>query len=72
VCTDFKMLKVKVSIIFFGTQGFPARRDGRYSFSSFLIPALCLRPKRVVSRAFFHAPHSSFELQYLLKFTPTP
>jgi hypothetical protein len=30
VCTDFKMLKVKVSIIFFGTQGFSARRDGRY------------------------------------------
>ena len=30
VCTDFKMLKVKVPIIFFGTQGFSARRDGRY------------------------------------------
>jgi hypothetical protein len=29
VCTDFKMLKVKVPIIFFGTQGFSARRDGR-------------------------------------------
>jgi hypothetical protein len=31
VCMDFKMLKVKVPIIFSGTQGFPARRDGRYS-----------------------------------------
>jgi hypothetical protein len=28
VCTDFKMLKVKVPIIFFGTQGFSAHRDG--------------------------------------------
>ena len=27
---DFKMLKVKVPIIFSGTQGFLARRDGRY------------------------------------------
>jgi hypothetical protein len=30
VCIDFEMLKVKVPIIFFGTQGFPARRDGHY------------------------------------------
>jgi hypothetical protein len=29
--TDFKMLKVKVLIIFFGTQGFSARRDRRYT-----------------------------------------
>jgi hypothetical protein len=29
VYIDFKMLKVKVPIIFSGTQGFPARRDGR-------------------------------------------
>ena len=27
---DFKMLKVKVPIIFSRTQGFPAHRDGRY------------------------------------------
>ena len=33
MCTDFKMLQVKVPIIFFGTQGFSARRDGRYSFT---------------------------------------
>ena len=30
VCTDFKMLEVKVPISFSGTQGFPARRDRRY------------------------------------------
>ena len=29
VCTDFKMLQVKVPIIFFGTPVFSARRDGR-------------------------------------------
>jgi hypothetical protein len=29
VCIDFKILKVKVPIVFFGTQGFSARRDGR-------------------------------------------
>jgi hypothetical protein len=31
VCTDFKMLQVKVPIIFFGTLVFSARRDGRYT-----------------------------------------
>jgi hypothetical protein len=31
------MLQVKVPIIFFGTQGFSARRDGRYSSSSLFI-----------------------------------
>jgi hypothetical protein len=30
VCTDFKILEVKVPIIFSGMQGFPLRRDGRY------------------------------------------
>jgi hypothetical protein len=30
VCTDFKILYVKVPIIFFGTPVFSARRDGRY------------------------------------------
>jgi len=30
LCTDFTILEVKVSIIFSGTWGFPARRDGRY------------------------------------------
>jgi hypothetical protein len=30
VCTDFKMLQVKVPITFFGTPVFSARRDGRY------------------------------------------
>jgi hypothetical protein len=30
VCTDFRMLQVKVPIIFFGTPVFSARRDGRY------------------------------------------
>jgi hypothetical protein len=29
VYTDFKILKVKVPIIFFRMQGFLARRDGR-------------------------------------------
>ena len=29
VCTDFKMLAVKVPISFSGTQGFPAPRDRR-------------------------------------------
>jgi len=29
VCIDFKMLEVKVPIIFSGTQGFPLCRDGR-------------------------------------------
>jgi hypothetical protein len=29
VCTDFKMLQVKVPNIFFGTPVFSARRDGR-------------------------------------------
>jgi len=31
VCTDFKTLKVKVLIIFFGIPVFSARTDGRYS-----------------------------------------
>ena len=30
MCTDFKILKVKVPIIFFGTEGFSARRDRTY------------------------------------------
>ena len=30
VCTEFEMLEVKVPIVFFGTQGFSAHRDGRY------------------------------------------
>lgn len=30
VCTDFRMLEVKVPISFSGRQGFPARRDRRY------------------------------------------
>jgi hypothetical protein len=29
VYINFRILKVKVPIIFFGTQGFSARRDGR-------------------------------------------
>jgi hypothetical protein len=29
VCTDCKMLEVKVPIIFSDTWGFPLRRDGR-------------------------------------------
>ncbi len=29
--TDFELLEVKVSLIFLGTVGFSARRDGRYS-----------------------------------------
>jgi hypothetical protein len=32
VCTDFKMLQVKVPIIFFGKPVFSARTDGRYDF----------------------------------------
>src|SRR5271168_3025139 len=36
------MLKVKVPIIFFGTQGFSARRDGRYNVGSSL--ARCAYP----------------------------
>ncbi len=31
MCIDFKILKVKVPVIFLGMQGFTARRDGRYS-----------------------------------------
>jgi hypothetical protein len=34
VYIDFEMLKVKVPIIFFGTEGFSARRDGRYMIYS--------------------------------------
>jgi len=30
MCADFERVKVKVPIIFFGTEGFSARRDGRY------------------------------------------
>ena len=33
MCTNFKMLQVKVPIDFFGTQGFSACRDGRYGRS---------------------------------------
>jgi hypothetical protein len=29
MCADFERVKVKVPIIFFGTEGFSARRDGR-------------------------------------------
>jgi hypothetical protein len=36
MCTDFKMFKVKVPINFSGTQGFPARRDGRYKRKSLI------------------------------------
>jgi len=31
VCVEFKLFKVKVPLIFFGTVGFSRRRDGRYS-----------------------------------------
>jgi len=31
MCRVFDMSKVKVPIIFSGTEGFPPRRDGRYS-----------------------------------------
>jgi len=31
VCTEFKLLKVKVPMIFLGTVGFSPRRDGRYA-----------------------------------------
>jgi len=34
VCTEFKMLKVKVPIIFLGTVGFSPHRDGRYIVSA--------------------------------------
>jgi len=33
---DFKIFKVKVLMIFSGTQGFPARKDGRY-FNSIVV-----------------------------------
>jgi hypothetical protein len=33
VYTDFKILEVKVPVIFSGTKGFPPRRDGRYGGS---------------------------------------
>lgn len=36
VCIDFKIFKVKVPIIFSGTQGFPARRDRRYHITEIL------------------------------------
>ena len=36
LCIDFEVLKVKVPIIFFGTQGFPARRDRCYNDNSFI------------------------------------
>ena len=36
------MLKVKVPIIFFGTQGFSARRDGRYFICKFTLSMLPL------------------------------
>jgi hypothetical protein len=40
VCTDFKILEVKVPIIFSGTQGFPLRRDGRYC-TIYKVPNCC-------------------------------
>ena len=33
MCKDFKILKVKVLILFSGTQGFPARRNKRYNIN---------------------------------------
>jgi len=33
VCTEFKMLKVKVPINFLGTVDFSQRREGRYTES---------------------------------------
>jgi len=30
VCVDFKILEINVPVIFSGTRGFPARRDGHY------------------------------------------
>ncbi len=32
MCIDFKILEVKVPIIFSGTKGFPLRRDGHYRY----------------------------------------
>ena len=34
MCADFKILEIKVPIIFSGTQGFPLHRDGRYQRKS--------------------------------------
>ena len=34
MCRDFDMFEVKVPIVFFGTQGFSAHRDGRYIINS--------------------------------------
>jgi len=49
VCTDLKMLKVKVPIIFSGTQGFPLRRDGRYE-SSFSVSFSAASRRKVCKR----------------------
>ena len=37
VYTDFKILKVKVPVIFLGTVGFSLRRDGRYYLYQLLL-----------------------------------
>ncbi len=43
VCTDFKMLEVKVPISFSGTQGFPARKVFRHAgIDVTLVAYLCL------------------------------
>ena len=31
LCINFKILEFNVHVIFSGTEGFPARRDGRYN-----------------------------------------
>jgi hypothetical protein len=33
MCIEFEFLKVKVPIIFLGTEGFSRRRDGRYAYN---------------------------------------
>jgi hypothetical protein len=37
VWTDFKILEVKVPVIFSGTEGFPAHRDRRYKVLCLII-----------------------------------
>ena len=41
-CTDFKMLEVKVPIIFLSTVGFSLPREGRYGIKSNLMPYVAI------------------------------
>jgi hypothetical protein len=76
MCIEFKLLKVKVPIIFLGTAGFSLRRDGRYAFSlgEILPQAEGIQPthRRVLSSCLLYGVKLRHRTQYKkATFTPS-